>query len=162
MYIKPERCWMFMKKIYFALYIGFFAGIIWGLVHWIFYFFEFTKVLPAFLIDPFFHKKFMHSWIGHVSGIGVFILMSIVASLLYAIFLHKRKGPWPGILYGFVWWVFIFVLIGPLLGMLPTVWTLDLNSILSEACLFTLWGVFIGYSITLEFTDERSYEPQAG
>lgn len=151
---------MFMKKIYFALYIGFYAGVIWGLVRWVFYYLQFTKVLPGFLIEPFFREKFMHSWMGHVSGIGALILLSIVASLLYAIILHKRKGPWPGILYGVVWWVFIFVLIGPYLGMLPAVRSLDLNSILSDACIFTLWGVFIGYSIALEFTDERSSEPQ--
>ncbi|MEX2415852.1 MAG: YqhR family membrane protein [Paenibacillaceae bacterium] len=153
---------MFMKKIYFALYIGFFAGIIWGFVRWMFYFFEFTKVSPAFLIEPFFRKEFMHSWIGHLSGIGAFILLSIVASILYAIILHKKKSPWLGIAYGMVWWVFIYVLIGPSIGMLPAVWSLDLNSILSDACVFTLWGVFIGYSIALEFTDVRNYEPQMG
>jgi len=149
-----------MKKIYFALYIGFFAGLIWGLVRWIFDFFDFTKVLPGFLIEPFFPKDFMHSWVGHITGIGAFILMSIVASLLYAVFLSKKEGPWPGILYGMIWWVFVYVLIGPVIGMLPWIRTLDLNSILSDACVFTLWGVFIGYSIGLEFTDVRNYEPQ--
>lgn len=153
---------MFMKKIYFALYIGFYAGLIWGAVRWLFYFFEFTKVLPAFLIEPFFRKEFMHSWIGHISGIGAYILMSLVASLLYTFVLLKWNGPWPGIMYGIMWWVFIFVLIGPFTGMVLKLWSLDLNSILSEACVFTLWGVFIGYSIALEFTDERNYKPQLG
>jgi len=153
---------VFMKKIYFALYIGFYAGLIWGIIRWLFYFFEFTKVLPAFLIEPFFRKEFMHSWTGHLAGIGAFIGMSLVASLLYSITLHKLKGPWPGIMYGMIWWIIIFVIIGPFTGMVHKVWSLDLNSILSEACVFTLWGVFIGYSIALEFTDERSSEPQLG
>jgi len=26
-------------------------------------------------------------------------------------------------------------------------------------CLFVLWGMFIGYSIALEFTDDRIREP---
>ncbi|MEX1029382.1 MAG: YqhR family membrane protein [Paenibacillaceae bacterium] len=151
-----------MKKIYFALYIGVYAGIIWGLVRWMFYILQFTKVLPAFLIKPFFSKTFVHSWIGHLSGIGAFILLSFIASLIYAIFLRKLKGPWPGIIYGIVWWFVVCVLIGPLIRMQPALWKLDLNSILCDACVFTLWGVFIGYSITLEFTDERNYEPQAG
>lgn len=153
---------MFVKKIYYALYIGFYAGIIWGGVRWMLYALQFTEVLPAFLIKPLVTRTFLHSWIGHVSGIAVFVLLSVVVALIYSLLLRKKKGPWPGIIFGFVWWVIVGVLVGPLLGLLPSLWKLDLNSILCDVCVFTLWGVFIGYSITLEFTDERSYEPQVG
>lgn len=149
-----------MKKIYFALYIGFYAGLIWALVRWCLYWLQFTNMLPTLLLKPFFTKQFMHSWIGHALGICVFILFSIVVSLIYAIFLSKRKGPWPGICYGIVWWVMVYVIVGPL-TMVQPLWKLDLNTILCDACIFPLWGVFIGYSITLEFTDIRNYEPQA-
>jgi thiamine transporter ThiT len=161
-YQRNRRRRLFMKKVYYALYIGFYAGLIWGLVRWMFYFFEFTRVLPAFLIEPFFAKPFMNSWRGHTLGIGAFILLSIAASLLYVAVLSKRKGPWPGVLYGLIWWVLLYVLIGPYVGMLPSFRSLSMDSILSDACVFTLWGVFIGYSITLEFTDERNREPIAG
>jgi hypothetical protein len=162
MRIKLRRCWAFMKKIYFALYIGFYAGVIWGLARWMLYLLQFTKVSPSFLIIPLYSKHFVGSWVGQTVGISAFILMSIIASLLYAVFLRKMKGPWPGIIFGAVWWVAVSVIIGPLFGMEPAIWNIDLNSMLCDVCIFILWGVFIGYSITLEFTDERNYEPQAG
>jgi uncharacterized membrane protein YagU involved in acid resistance len=151
-----------MKKIYFALYIGFYAGVIWGLVRWMLYLLQFTKVSPSFLIIPLYSKKFIITWIGQVVGLCAFIVVSFIASLVYSIFLRKMRGPWPGIFYGVAWWVVISVSIGPLFGMEPAIWKQDLNSLLCDVCIFTLWGAFIGYSITLEFTDERNYEPQAG
>lgn len=36
---------------------------------------------------------------------------------------------------------------------------LDWNTIVSDLCLFVLWGLFIGYTITMEFTEERNREP---
>lgn len=148
-----------LKKWGFALYIGFFAGLIWGVVRELFYFLEFTKVPPAFMLQPWMKADFIRSAAGQWTGLGVFIVFSLVAACLYMVALSKARGPWPGITYGLAWWAALFIAIGPFAGMTPKLGKLDIDSMLSDACLFVLWGVFIGYSIALEFTDERAREP---
>jgi uncharacterized membrane protein YagU involved in acid resistance len=111
------------------------------------------------MVEAFFKKSFLASWQGYMLGWVVFICFSIVASLLYAWLLVKVVGPWMGLGYGFTWWAAIFLLIGPVTGMMNWIAYLDWNTILSEACLFLLWGLFIGYSIGFEFNNERAREP---
>jgi uncharacterized membrane protein YagU involved in acid resistance len=143
----------------YSIKIGFFAGLIWSVARWLFYEMKFTKVIPAFAADPFFKVSFLKTAWGEVVGIGFFIIFSIIAALLYKFALGRLRGPWPGVLYGAVWWVILFVVVGPTLGILEVINKVGWNTIFSELCIFLLWGVFIGYSIAFEFTDEASREP---
>ncbi|MDP4096758.1 YqhR family membrane protein [Paenibacillus sp. P96] len=142
----------------FSLELGFFAGLIWGLVRWLFYILHFTVVLPGFIAEPFFKHSFMKSTAGHWTGLLVFILFSMAATFLYTAVLRKLKGPYPGMIYGAVWWAVLFLWAGPLLGMLPPVTKLTWDSLVSEFCVFLLWGLFIGYTVAFEFTDDRVRE----
>lgn len=147
------------NKWLFALYIGFFAGLFWGGLKIIQNYFHFTSLSPAFLIEPFYKHAYLMTWQGVLLGWVVYILFSIAAALLYALLLAKALGPWYGLGYGLAWWVMIFLLIGPVTGMMNWIAFLDWNTILTDASLFLLWGLFIGYSISFEFTDERVREP---
>ncbi|HZG85105.1 YqhR family membrane protein [Paenibacillus sp.] len=143
------------KKLPFALQLGFFAGLIWGGVRWLFYYFGFTDVVPGFLVEPFFLHDFLAGTAGYFVGYASFIAMSMIASVLYTFVAYKLKGPWPGVAFGIVWYALIYLLIGPLLGMLPPVGVNDWDSLWFDGALFVLWGVFIGYTVNYEFTDER-------
>ncbi|MBH5318081.1 hypothetical protein I6N90_09705 [Paenibacillus sp. GSMTC-2017] len=145
----------------FALKIGFFAGLIWGVIRWLSYGMKFTTVVPGFLLDSFLRHSFLKTSWGIVAGIGAFIVFSIAAAFIYIAVLRKCKGPWPGILYGLAWWIILFIGVGPFVGMMEWITKLGWNTIYTEICLFLLWGVFIGYSIAFEFTDEASREPIA-
>ncbi|OAB46411.1 YqhR family membrane protein [Paenibacillus antarcticus] len=144
----------------FALELGFFAGVIWGTMHWVFYIFKFTNVIPAYLAEPFFKNQFLKSGAGQLVGLLFFIAFSIVVALIYAALFRKLKGPWPGMIYGIIWWAIIFVVVGPLFDMVKPLSGLSSTTIISEFCLFLLWGLFIGYTIAMEFTDERMREPK--
>ena len=139
----------------FSATVGLFAGLIWGLLEILFYYFKFTRVEPAFFMNPWYVDGYLHSWRGHIVGLFWIVVMSIAASLLYAALFRKVRGPWFGILYGLVWWALLYVLIGPMTGTSESILTLDRNSFWTELCLFVLSGVFIGYSISFEFTDEQ-------
>jgi cation transport ATPase len=144
----------------FALELGFFAGLLWGLLRWLFFTLHFTIVAPSFLAEPFFKHSFMKTTAGHLVGLLFFIALSVIASLVYTLMFRRFKGPMPGIVYGLVWWVILFVLTGPKLGMMNPPHRLTWNSIYTEICLFLLWGLFIGYTIAVEYTDERKREPE--
>ncbi|WP_281886515.1 YqhR family membrane protein [Paenibacillus sp. YYML68] len=152
--VKPRT-----NKWMFGLYVGFFAGLIWGGLKIVESYFRFTSLTPGFMLEPFFKHSFLLTWQGYMLGWATFIAMSIVAALIYVTFLLKLKGPWPGLVYGVAWWSMIYLLVGPLTGMITWIVNLDLNTIITDLCLFALWGLFIGYSIAFEFTDERVYEP---
>lgn len=143
----------------FILNLGFFAGLIWGLVKILLYYLGFTKVIPAFLVEPMLSHDVITSWVGHLIGLLSFIIFSMIAAIIYLLLFNKVKGPWLGMLYGLIWWALLYLIIGPPLGMMKKITKLDGNSMTSDICLFILWGVFIGYSVALEFTDERQREP---
>lgn len=148
------------NRFFFALELGFYAGLIWGGIRWIFYAFHFTSILPGFLLEPFFKHSFLQSMAGQVAGWLSFIVLSIIASLLYVLLFRRAKGPWPGIVYGIVWWVVLFIVLAPLMDMTLPIKRLTWDTNISELCLFLLWGLFIGYTTAEEYTDEKTREPE--
>lgn len=149
------------NPVSFALETGFFAGIIWGGIRWLFYVIHFTKVVPGFLGEPFFQHKFLLTAAGQLTGYLLFIGFSALCSLLYVLVLRKVKGPWLGMMYGIAWWAVLFLAFSwPLLMQPP--FRLPWNTVISEFCVFLLWGLFIGYTAAIEYTDERKRETGAG
>ncbi|EFM09897.1 conserved hypothetical protein [Paenibacillus curdlanolyticus YK9] len=143
----------------FCLSLGFFAGLIWGVVRGVSYWLQFTKVMPGMLAEPFFKHSFLDTGWGYAVGIAVFIVFSMIAALLYYALFGRLAGPYMGIIYGLLWWVAIFAALGPAMKITPALTVIGWDTLLTELCVFTLWGVFIGYSIAFEFTDEASREP---
>ncbi|AZK47048.1 YqhR family membrane protein [Paenibacillus lentus] len=144
----------------FGLQLGFFAGLIWGGARALMYFFSFTVILPGYLAEPFFKTRFLQTQGGYYVGWLFFILFSIIAALLYTLLFRRLKGPYPGILYGIIWWGIIFIVVGPMFGMMKPISELPSSTLISEFCLYLLWGLFIGYTAAMEYTDERHREPQ--
>lgn len=146
------------SPLWFSLQLGFFAGLIWGGVRWLFYILHFTVVLPGFVAEPFFKHSFMQTIAGHLIGLLAFIAFSMVVTFLYTLLLRKLKGPYPGMMFGAVCWAVLFMWGGPELGMFPPITKLTWDTLVSEFCVFLLWGLFIGYTVAFEFTDERLRE----
>jgi hypothetical protein len=143
----------------FSMQIGLFAGLIWGGLKIVEYYLGFTNVPIGFLAKPFFLRSYYNSAAGFWTGWAYFILFSVAAALLYAALFRKVKGHWAGLGYGAGWWAVLYFLIGPSFGMTNRVEQLGWNTVVTDFCLFLLWGLFIGFSISFEFTDERSREP---
>ncbi|WP_233532004.1 YqhR family membrane protein [Paenibacillus alkalitolerans] len=150
------------RKLPFALYLGFFAGVIWGAVRILFYFLRFTEVLPGFLAEPFFLHNFLAGVGGWMVGWVFWTVFSIIASLIYTFLFHWLKGPWYGVAYGLIWFVFWILLVGPWYEMAEPIGVISWNTLFTEGSLFALWGVFIGYSVAFEFTDERERDKGEG
>lgn len=150
------------RPLTFSLYIGFYAGVLLGALKLLEFAMRYTGIVPGFLLEPFFRHAFLVTWQGLALGYASFIGLSLIAAVVYGLFMRKARGPWPGIGYGLAWWVLLYLLVGPLTGMTPAITQLDRNSFVSDLCLFAVWGLFIGYSITVEFTDERQREPGGG
>ncbi|MBW7453817.1 YqhR family membrane protein [Paenibacillus sepulcri] len=143
----------------YCMMLGFFAGLFWGLTRWMLHLFHFTKVNPAFMADPFFLQSFLKTGWGQLVGLGCFIVFSMAAAMIYKLILGRIRGPWAGLCYGLLWWGILFAWAGPWLLVTPPFMKLGVDSMVSELSVFLLWGLFIGYTIAFEFTDEASREP---
>jgi len=143
----------------FSLATGFFAGLIWGFARWFAVSLNFTRVPQAFLVDGWVKRSSLHSAWWHWTGLLLFIVMSMIAALVYWLVLGRLRGPWPGIAFGAAWWALLFLIVGPPTGTTESVRVLGWNSIFTELCLYLVWGLFIGYSFAFEFHDEAAREP---
>jgi hypothetical protein len=150
------------NSVLFSLKIGFFAGLIWGLVRWLLTGLNFTSVIQAFLLDPFAIRTNLGGFYWQAAGLAAFIIMSMLAALVYLAILGRLSGPWPGLLFGAGWWGLVYAFIGPLVGAVPPLRTIGWNSITTDLCLFLLWGLFIGFSIAFELHNEAEREPTTG
>ncbi|MGZ9586138.1 YqhR family membrane protein [Paenibacillus marinisediminis] len=142
----------------FSLQLGLFAGLIWGGLRWIAYELHFTIVVPGFILEPYFKHEFLEKPAGGWLGWASFIVLSIIASLIYTLLFKKIPGFLAGIVYGVIWWVVLFIAIGPMLKWMPPITKVNWNSIWTDSCLFLLWGLFIGYTVAIEYNDERVRE----
>lgn len=147
------------EPVSFCLYIGFFAGLIWGLVRWLAVALNFTKVPAAFLADPWVKRSALTQMPWQLLGLGLFILMSMAAAFLYYALLRRLRGPWPGLAFGGVWWAVLYAWLGPVAGAVPPLKRIGWDSIITDFCLFVTWGLFIGYSIAYEYHNEFEREP---
>lgn len=145
---------------YYCLKIGVAAGIIWGLIRWLAVAMNLTKVSQAFLIDPWVKRSVLTYGYWQIVGFVAFILMSIVAAYVYYGIFHSLHGPVPGLLFGAVWWAVFYAALGPFVGAMPPLRNVGWSSLITDFCLFVIWGLFIGYSIAFEFNEEVKREPK--
>ncbi|WLR49749.1 YqhR family membrane protein [Bacillus tianshenii] len=130
--------------------IGFFGGLLWSTIGFIAYYFHFTAFSPAFVLDLFMVGDWKEGALGHLIGILVIAILSIGVAYLYNFILKNIDNVWAGILFGVGLWVIVFFLLKPLFPNVKAVANWELNTIVVTLCLYILYGVFVGYSISFD------------
>jgi uncharacterized membrane protein YagU involved in acid resistance len=159
---KPQPKWSgekYTNPIRHCLHIGIAAGVFWGLIRWLAVAMNLTRIPVAFLLDPWVKRNVLHLGYWQFAGFVAFLLMSIVAAYVYYGLFRRFRGPLPGLLFGVGWWAVFYAWIGPIAGMVPPLRQIGWDSLITDACLFLMWGLFIGFSIAFEFHDEETREP---
>ncbi|WP_347834107.1 YqhR family membrane protein [Gracilibacillus sp. JCM 18860] len=132
--------------------IGFFGGLIWSVVASVAAYFHFTSVSPkSFILRSWLQIEWTDQWLGQLISILVVSLLSIGIAFLYYFILKKIRGIWIGIGFGVVLWFILFWLFEPIFPNIPTIFNMDSDTIVTTVCLFILYGVFIGYSISFSY-----------
>ncbi|WP_243290214.1 YqhR family membrane protein [Bacillus sp. FJAT-47783] len=144
---KREQPMSFLAKV---ILTGFIGGTLWSAIGYFAYFFHFTTISPNLALTPLAVGDWKYETIGNVMGIFVNGFIAIFVALLYFAFLKNIKSMWAGILYGIVLWAIVFYLLSPIFPHLDPVVELDTNTNITNICLFVLFGVFVGYSISFE------------
>jgi hypothetical protein len=154
---KKERPMSLLLK---TVITGFVGGVFWSLIGYLGYFFHFSEISPNMILTPWVAGDWKYGKLGNYVAILLIGLLSILVALIYYATLRKIKGMWAGILYGVAWWLIVFYVLNPLFPNLETVSHLQRNTIITTLCLYILYGVFIGYSISFE-TQEMNRQTQA-
>jgi hypothetical protein len=129
------------------------AGVLWGLLGYMAYFFNFTKLGPALVLGPWAVGEWKDEVIGQFIGILFIAGLSIPVAFIYKVVLAKIPNMLVGVGYGIALWFLVFYVLNPLFPDLKSVSELGMNTNITTICLYSLYGVFIGYSISFDYEE---------
>ena len=129
---------------------GLVGGIFWSAIAFLAYFLNFTEIHPNVIIEPWTIGKWKTGWLGTVFSILLMGGIAILAALIYYVALRRFKSMWIGIAYGIVLFLLVFFVLNPIFPGISSFTELKRNTIVTSVCLYILFGVFVGYSISYE------------
>jgi hypothetical protein len=134
---------------------GFAGGILWSSIAYICYMFSFTKLEPNIILEPWAVGNWKETWLGIVISILAYGIISIGVALVFYAALRKLQSMWVGAAYGIALMLFVFLVLNPLFPSMKGITETDYTTLITEACIYILYGVFIGYSISYEENELR-------
>src|SRR5690625_4879587 len=144
-----------------AIRTGCIGGVLAVLLAIFMYYFNFAEVHPKhYLLTSWVNGQWAHRWIGDVVSVFLIGLLSIVVAIVYYLILKKIYAMWVAGLFGLVLWSLVFIMIQPMFSNLQPISKLSQDTIISTICLFLLYGVFIGYSISYDYLDTVRMEDE--
>lgn len=139
-----------------SLLTGLIGGVFWSGIGVVLYYFNFTKVsIKSYVLNFWLKTNWVDSWIGDIVSVLIIGLLSMLVAVIFYLLFKKHNSMWTGIIYGVFLWFIVIYFINPLYPNIPTLAELDKNTLITTLSLFCLYGVFIGYTITFDYNDNR-------
>ncbi|MBE6185097.1 YqhR family membrane protein [Heyndrickxia ginsengihumi] len=152
---QQEHTLSFMQMV---IITGFVGGVFWSAIAYCFHFLNFTSIEPNIILEPFTVGKWRTIWIGKIISIIAYGVISIGIAVIYYVVLKKFKSMWIGAIYGLALFAIVFFILNPIFPSMKPFWKLDLNTIITSCCIYILYGVFIGYSISFEQVQTEKFK----
>ncbi|XXM73775.1 YqhR family membrane protein [Lysinibacillus sphaericus] len=147
-----------MSFLGMVMLTGFIGGLLWSSMAYLCYYFSFTKLEPNIIFEPWAAGDWRERWIGIILSIVAYGIISIGIALVYYGVLRKFKSMWVGACYGIVLFLTVFLLLKPLFPSIKSFTAMDYHTLITSLCIYILYGVFIGYSISYEENELRHEE----
>ncbi|RKL68759.1 hypothetical protein CR203_01550 [Salipaludibacillus neizhouensis] len=141
--------------------IGFVGGALWSLVAYFAYTFKFIPFGPAVILEPWALGDWKTGTLGQWLGILAIAIISIGVAFLYRVLLAKFNSIWPGIVFGFVLWLVVFVVLHPLFNTIDPITEMNRNTLTTSISLYVVYGLFIGYSVSYEYHERTVHEGES-
>lgn len=135
--------------------IGFFGGLIWSTFGLFLFYFNFSEFSPKVILSTWTTENVRQGWTGALISILLLSVLSIIVALVYYLTLRKVNGIFAGILFGLALWAIVMFALNPIFSEIKPFKELDRNTIITTACLYILYGVFVGYSISYEESERK-------
>ncbi len=144
------------KKIKAALQIGAVGGIFWAAMNDVLYFMNFTLINSSVFMKPFIQPSGADRPVLQLMGIGVAAILSILFALAYVFTFSRFYSPWIGIATGGALFVIFYYILSPIFDLTEKpIHQIGMNTFATELCLFILYGLFIGFSLSSEFSSKK-------
>ncbi|MFP7171006.1 YqhR family membrane protein [Terribacillus sp. 7520-G] len=142
-----------------AVVTGFVGGVLWSAVAWVAYFFHFTDLSVAdFVLRSWVWMPWAETWVGELISIILVGFLSVLIAFLYFLFLKQQKGIMPSLIFGVVLWVLVQLVLAPIIHGVDSALQADRDTNITTMCLYLLYAVFIGYSISFEYQQSEAYQ----
>jgi hypothetical protein len=139
-----------MSIIGVVFWTGLFGGIFWSALGYLAYAFNFAEINPGFILDSWTVGTWKKGWLGVIISLILIGIISVGISFLYYLVLKRFNGFWVGIVYGIVLFLVVFIVLNPLFPSMGPFNELSRDTIITSVCLYIIYGLFIGYSISYE------------
>lgn len=151
-----------------ALLIGFWGGIIWGIFYLIMFLFNMIEIDHLALLKNWISAEWVNKWYGHIIFLFILSILSIVVAIVYYFTLKKTKSWVVGGVFGLAVLFIVYFVLPILTTGFNSFVQYELETHIAIHCLFFLYGVFVGYSISYDYehmkhelkTEERKGEYQ--
>lgn len=150
-----------MSILMMTVLTGLIGGILWSGVGYIAHVFNFTEIPANTILEPWTIGDWKDGWLGIVISILMMGAISIVAALIYYVLLRRFYSIWIGMGYGIALFLLVFLVLNPIFPGIPPFGELERNTIITSGCLYILYGVFVGYSISYENSELKKMEQKA-
>ncbi|WP_342665447.1 YqhR family membrane protein [Paucisalibacillus globulus] len=148
---KPEDTSTFLGR---SLLTGFIGGILASILGFLMYYFNFMEVsAKSYLLRSWTTAGWTDTWLGELVTIMIVGILSIGVALVYYGVLKKINSIWTGMIYGLILWAIVFVVLQPIFSKIPNLVEMEIKTIVSALCLYILYGIFIGYSISFDYQE---------
>lgn len=144
---KQNQSASFLAKV---VVIGLVGGLLWSFIAYLASIVNLTEISPNLILQPWTLGAWKDKTLGNFISILLIGVISIVAALIYFAVLKRFKSIIVGMVYGVALWALVFYLLNPIFPNLKTVRELEMNTVITTLCLYILYGVFVGYSISFE------------
>ena len=145
-----------MSFITLVVLTGLIGGIAFSSLSYLAYIFNFTTIPPRVILEPWALGNWKKEWLGTVISILLIGALSIVAAIIYYAALRKINNMWMGIIYGLILFLLVFIVLNPLFPGIESFKETDLNTLVTTICLYIVYGLFVGYTISYEENENEN------
>lgn len=144
-----------------VFWIGLFGGLFLSIIGYIANLFHFTDIHLNVILDPWAVGDWKKEWQGTLISIILFCMLSVGAAYIYYALMKKFKGILSGIIYGMLIFFLVFFVFNPLFPGIGGIDEISRDTIITSICLYVLYGLFIGYSISYQYEFHQSAKNDA-
>ncbi|MFB7642305.1 YqhR family membrane protein [Peribacillus butanolivorans] len=130
--------------------IGFVGGLLASFAGIIAHYFNFMEFSSKFILTSWSNMTWIDRWLGTVMTMLVFGILSMGIALIYYGLFRKMKSILSGVFFGAVCWALLIFVLKPMFSDLPSFSEMSSKSIITSICIFILYGLFVGYSISYD------------
>jgi hypothetical protein len=149
-----------MSSSALVFWTGLFGGMFWGTIGYFSYLIGLTEIRPNVILEPWALGYWKNEGLGTLISIIFIGIISVPVAYIYYGVLKKLNGFWAGLSYGLVLLLLVFFVLNPIFPSIKPISEMTRDTIITSVCLYLIYGLFIGYSISYDYENLKGNEKE--